>query len=50
MEKWVVGGRSRNLQPDGFGRPDPQVSIDQIVQRLNVVASDRSAGAPNITY
>ena len=49
-EEQVVGERSRNLQPDGFGRPNPQVSVEQFVQRLSVAASDRIAWALNITY
>ena len=30
-EELIIVGRSRDLQPNGFGQPDPQVSIDRIV-------------------
>ena len=47
-EEQVVGGRSRNSQPVGFGRPNPQFSIDRFVKRLSVAASDHSVGVLNV--
>ena len=47
-EERVVGGRSRNLQPDGFSRLNLQVSVDRFVQKLNAVASDHITEAPDI--
>ena len=47
-DEHVIGGRSSNLQPDGFDRPNPQVSVDRFIQRLSAAASYRSAGAPDI--
>ena len=37
-EEWVIGRRLRKLQHDRFGRSDPQVSVDRIVQKLSVAA------------
>ena len=36
MEKQVIGGRSKIMQPGGFGVPDPQVSVDRIDQKCSL--------------
>ena len=37
-EKQVIGRRSKITQPDRFGLPDPQVSVDRIDQKHSTAA------------
>ena len=48
-EERTIGERSRNLQPNGFSRSNPQFSIDRFVHRLSATASIVSAAVPDIT-
>ena len=47
-EEQVIGKRSRELQPNGFGRPNPQFLVDRFVQSINISTSDLSAAVPDI--
>ena len=47
-EEQVVGRRSRNSQPIGFGRLNLQFSVDHFVQSLSAAALVLSATSPNI--
>ena len=46
-ESRVVGGRSRNSQPVGFSRSNPQFLVNHFFQSLNPTASDLCAAVPD---